>query len=83
MDADLTSDEITSLRADAAVAPRVHVTSSLVSHQIDMNLAVAPFDDIHVRRAISRDEQALDCGVRSPIRLPNRMPFRTPSRTAS
>ena len=52
MDADLASDEITSLRANAAIAPSVHVMPGLTSHYIDINLAVPPFDDIHVRRAV-------------------------------
>lgn len=49
--ADLAVDEITSLRANGA-ASRVHIMPGLISNYIDLNLAVPPFDDSHVRRAV-------------------------------
>ncbi len=75
MDVSLTTDlnaaDVTSLRADSAVASRVHVTPGLVSRYINMNLAVPPFDDIHVRRAI---ELATDKKTIVPLIDPNAVP---------
>ena len=50
---DLDPSDIDAFRADSAIAPRLHVAPSLQSRWIQMNLAVPPFDDIHVRRAIN------------------------------
>jgi peptide/nickel transport system substrate-binding protein len=60
-DDDLTTAEVATLRTDPGTAPRVHVMPGLESHYIDMNLAVPPFDDIHVRRAVqlATDKQAI------------------------
>ena len=44
--------DVTSLRGDANSAQRVHVAPGLTSRFINLNLAVPPFDDIHVRRAV-------------------------------
>lgn len=50
---DLEATDIARFRTDSAVAPRIHVTPALAMNYIPMNLAVPPFDDIHVRRAIN------------------------------
>ena len=75
MDVSLTTDlnaaDVTSLRSDSAVASRVHVTPGLVSRYINMNLAVPPFDDIHVRRAI---ELATDKTTIVPLIDPTAVP---------
>ena len=65
---DLNAADVTSLRADSAVASRVHVTPGLSSRYINMNLAVPPFDDIHVRRAV---ELATDKKTIVPLLEPN------------
>ncbi len=44
--------DVTRLRGDNASASRVHVVPGLTSRYINMNMAVPPFDDIHVRRAV-------------------------------
>ncbi len=67
----LNAADVTSLRADSAVASRVHVTPGLISRYINMNLAVPPFDDIHVRRAI---ELATDKKTIVPLLDPNAVP---------
>ena len=67
----LNAADVTSLRADSAVASRVHVTPGLISRYINMNLAVPPFDDIHVRRAI---ELATDKKKIVPLIDPNAIP---------
>jgi peptide/nickel transport system substrate-binding protein len=48
----LDNTDVARLRGDSSAAQRVHVAPGLTSRYIDMNLAVPPFDDIHVRRAI-------------------------------
>ncbi len=50
---DLDPADITRLRAESATASQVHVVPAVASDWITMNLAVAPFDDLHVRRAIN------------------------------
>ncbi len=50
---DLDPADVTRLRADSATASQVHVVPSVASDWITMNLAVPPFDDLHVRRAIN------------------------------
>ena len=45
--------DIERLRADSATASRVQVASANSMDFIQINLAVPPFDDVHVRRAIN------------------------------
>jgi peptide/nickel transport system substrate-binding protein len=58
----LSAPELASLRSDKAWAPRVHSIPGLISKYINLNLAVPPFDDIHVRRAVqlATDKRAID-----------------------
>ncbi len=58
---DLDRTDIDRLRADSGTASRIHVTQALASDWIMMNLAVPPFDDVHVRRAVNlaTDKRAL------------------------
>ena len=62
---------MTRLRADSAVASRVHVSPGPLSRYINMNLAVPPFDDIHVRRAV---ELATNKKTIVPLIDPNAIP---------
>ena len=48
----LDSEEIDRFRADPQLSARVHAFPALATEWITMNVAAAPFDDIHVRRAI-------------------------------
>jgi peptide/nickel transport system substrate-binding protein len=50
---DLDAGDIARLRADATIAAQVHVAPQQVGDWILMNLAVPPFDDVHVRRAVN------------------------------
>lgn len=50
---DLDATDISRLRADSQVGSRIHVVPALASDWITMNLAVPPFDDVHVRRAVN------------------------------
>ena len=50
---DLDPADIDRLRADTATASQIHVSPALASDWITMNLAVPPFDDVHVRRAVN------------------------------
>jgi peptide/nickel transport system substrate-binding protein len=52
LDTDLETADVSRLRADSAAASRVHVAPALQAEYIYLNLAVPPFDDIHVRRAV-------------------------------
>ena len=58
---ELEAVDIARLRADPAIAPRVHVAPSYLLSFVPMNLAVPPFDDVHVRRAVNlvTDKRAL------------------------
>ncbi|MEP7360817.1 MAG: ABC transporter substrate-binding protein, partial [Chloroflexota bacterium] len=53
LSSDLDPMDIARFRADSQIAPSVHVTPALASDWIMMNLAVPPFDDVHVRRAVN------------------------------
>ncbi len=68
---DLQSADVARLRADSASAAFVHVAPALFSHYIDMNLAVPPFDDVHVRRAV---ELATDKKTLVDLVLPGSLP---------
>lgn len=50
---DIDPADVSRFRADAQLAQRVHVAPGLISDWITMNLAVPPFDDVHVRRAMN------------------------------
>ncbi len=50
---DLDPADIARLRGAGQGGPQVHVSPRLVSDWITMNLALPPFDDLHVRRAIN------------------------------
>jgi len=58
----LSDPQLASLRSDNASARRVHVIPGLISKYINLNLAVPPFDDIHVRRAVqlATDKRGID-----------------------
>ena len=47
------AEDLGALRADAAVASRLHTTPTGAADWISMNLAVPPFDDVHLRRAVN------------------------------
>lgn len=49
---DLDPADVTRLRADPQIAPRVHLAPTLRSNWITLNTAVPPFDDVRVRRAV-------------------------------
>ena len=50
---DLDPEDIARLRSDSATSALLHVTPALTVDWITMNLAVPPFDDVHVRRAVN------------------------------
>ena len=52
LDSDLDPGDEAGFLADPAITQRVRVAPTLASEWILLNLAVPPFDDIHVRRAI-------------------------------
>ena len=54
-------EQVARYREDPALEDRLHVHASDAGYAITMNLAVPPFDDVHVRRAVSLaiDETAL------------------------
>jgi peptide/nickel transport system substrate-binding protein len=53
--------DLTELRADVGMSSRIHTTPTAAADYIFMNLAVPPFDDVHVRRAVNlvTDRQAI------------------------
>jgi len=50
---DLSVQDVDRLRGATAGGPAVYVSPRLASDWITMNLAVPPFDDVHVRRAVN------------------------------
>jgi peptide/nickel transport system substrate-binding protein len=61
IEADLSPADVSTLRGDPATASRVHVITGLQSRYINLNIAVPPFDDVHVRKAVelATNKQAL------------------------
>jgi peptide/nickel transport system substrate-binding protein len=61
----LSGTDIANLRADPASSGRLHVTGGLTSYYIQLNLAVPPFDDIHVRTAVqlATDKRAIVANI--------------------
>ena len=49
---DLELEDVERFRANSSLASRLHVSAGQASGWITLNLAVPPFDDLHVRRAI-------------------------------
>ena len=65
-------EQVARYREDPALEDRLHVHANNIGHALTMNLAMPPFDDVHVRRAVNYaiDEEALAEMLTEPKDVP-------------